>query len=96
VTGRVTQTMGGVESFTAIDPHAGFEKLRLPSRYMVCSDGLTSLFDLGELEGAMRGSAMRLAAVIADEAVQRGCEDDCSMVIIDIDEGFAPGPQSPG
>lgn len=95
VTGRVTQTMGGVSSFTAIEPHVGFEKLRLPSRYLLCSDGLTKLFDLGELEGAMRGPSMRLAAVIAEEAVQRGCDDDCSVIIIDIDEGFAPGPGSP-
>lgn len=95
VTGRVTQTVGGVESYTAIEPHVGFEKLRLPSRYLLCSDGLTKLFDLAELEGAMRGPSMRLAGVIADEALQRGCDDDCSVIIVDIDEGFAPGPEAP-
>lgn len=85
VTGRVTQTMGGLASFAGVEPHTGGEKLRFPARYLLCSDGLTKLFTQGELEDAMSGPAQRLAGAIADEAVERGCPDDCSVVIVDID-----------
>lgn len=92
VTGRVTQTMGGLSSFAGVDPHAGTEKLRFPGRYLLCSDGLTKIFQPRELEDAMAGPALRLAGAIAAEAVERGCPDDCSVVIVDID---GPAPDEP-
>lgn len=90
VTGRVTQTLGGLEHFTGVEPHVGSEKFRFPARYLLCSDGLTKVFEVQELEDVMASPALKLAGIIADETVERGRPDDCSVIIIDID-----GPRLP-
>lgn len=92
VTGRVTQTLGGLESFTAIEPHVGSEMFRFPARYLLCSDGLTKIFEVPELEDAMAAPALRLASSLLEETVERGRPDDCSVIIVDIEgpEGGDP------
>lgn len=82
----VTQTIGGTSSPTVIEPHTGTERINLPARYLVCTDGLTKVIDQAELEDSMGGSAISLAWAMIDEVAEKGNPDDCSVIIVDLDE----------
>src|SRR5262249_4669195 len=48
--GLLTQSLGGSLHPTEISPHVGEEPLETGSRYLLCSDGLTDMLDLPEIE----------------------------------------------
>jgi len=82
--GRITQSLGGMASFAAIEPHVGSEKVQFPARYLVCSDGLTKVVTVPELEMVMDQPALPLAQALAERVIARGTPDDCSVVIVDL------------
>ena len=55
--GIITQSLGGALAFAPVDPHIGVGDLEIPSRWLICSDGLTDMVDAAEMEHCMAGSA---------------------------------------
>lgn len=82
--GRVTQTLGGLNTFCEIDPHVGTEKFRAPARYLVCSDGLAGVLDVADIEAVMGRPAMETVDALLAEVADRGSPDDCSLIILDL------------
>jgi serine/threonine protein phosphatase PrpC len=87
-TGIITQTLGGGFGFMPIAPHIAGEALMLPSRWLICSDGLTDMVEDSGIAGSLAlddESAVRSLFTLAMEA---GGADNISILVVSVG---APG-----
>jgi serine/threonine protein phosphatase PrpC len=49
----ITQSLGGSLTFTPVAPHMSAEDLVVPSRWLLCSDGLTDMVGHEAIEQSM-------------------------------------------
>ena len=84
--GLITQTLGGAPIFFPIAPHIGADDLMLPSRWLLCSDGLTDMVGDGEIERALAASDEDAVRALFAEAMQAGGADNISMVLVSAKE----------
>jgi serine/threonine protein phosphatase PrpC len=80
--GLITQTLGGSRAFLPIAPHIGEHELVLPSRWLVCSDGLTDMLGDAELERAMAASDEDALRAMFAAAMQAGGADNISIMLV--------------
>ncbi len=80
--GIITQTLGGASTLVPITPHVDEEDLVLPSRWLICSDGLTDMLDDGEIECAMAASDEEALRALFTAAMAAGGADNISIVLV--------------
>jgi serine/threonine protein phosphatase PrpC len=87
----VTQTLGGSDRPTTVEPHIFCDVARVGDRYLLCSDGLTDYVDLDVLEGHLAGTDDPVTTVRAmlASALAAGAPDNVSVVLVRV-AGSAP------
>jgi PPM family protein phosphatase len=80
--GLITQTLGGSRGFLPIAPHMGEHKLVLPSRWLICSDGLTDMLGDAEIERTMAASDEDALRALFAAAMQAGGADNISIMLV--------------
>jgi serine/threonine protein phosphatase PrpC len=83
-TGGLTQALGGWHSFAPIAPHIGAEDLAIPSRWLVCSDGLTDMLSDAEIERAMAAGDEEALRALFTQAMAAGGEDNISIIVVSV------------
>ena len=87
--GRITQALGGADSFLEILPHVGAESTRPGRRYLLCSDGLTDALTLEAMERALSSDDRAMVRELLDLALAAGAPDNVSVVLASVRTGPA-------
>ena len=87
--GRITQALGGADSFLEILPHVGSEATRAGRRYLLCSDGLTDMVPLEAIEEALSDNDGDWVETLLENALAAGARDNVSIVVASV------SPRSP-
>jgi serine/threonine protein phosphatase PrpC len=85
--GLITQSLGGALQPQPVRPHVGEEELSVPSRFLLCSDGLTDMLDDGDIADCLRLPDADAVAQLFDRAVRAGGADNVSIVVVSVEEG---------
>jgi PPM family protein phosphatase len=86
--GLLTQMLGGAPFLGPITPHTGGQELMLPSRFLICSDGLTDMVAQAEIEGAMEEASDEDAVrALFAAAIQAGGADNVTVIMVSVREG---------
>jgi serine/threonine protein phosphatase PrpC len=83
-TGVLTQSLGGPRFLDGPIPHVGIVKDIVPSRWLLCSDGLTDMLDLEVMEACMNASDLEASILLIDAANEAGGGDNISAIILTI------------
>jgi serine/threonine protein phosphatase PrpC len=82
--GGLTQSLGGWHSFIPVAPHIGAEDLASPSRWLICSDGLTDMLSDAEIERAMSAGDEEALRALFTQAMAAGGDDNISIIIVSV------------
>ena len=82
--GLITQTLGGAPFFVPIAPHSGGQELTLPSRFLLCSDGLTDMLEESQIETAMANPDEDAVHAMFAAAMQAGGADNISIMVVSV------------
>jgi len=82
--GLITQSLGGSLAFVPIEPHIGVDDLDVPSRWLICSDGLTDMVSVAEIARCMEHNDEEAARKLFEAAMVAGGEDNISIVLATI------------
>jgi PPM family protein phosphatase len=82
--GALTQSLGGSPVFVSIAPHIGAEDLAVPSRWLLCSDGLTDMLGVEEIEQAMAAGDEDAVRQLFTQAMQAGGGDNISIIVVSV------------
>ena len=88
--GILTQSLGGGSAFTPISPHIEAEDLAVPSRWLLCSDGLSDMLDNDEIERAMNADDEETVRALFLQAMDAGGDDNISIIVVSVAAGVAP------
>jgi serine/threonine protein phosphatase PrpC len=81
----VTQTLGGSFNLGTIDAHISSRPSAAPSRYLLCSDGLTDPVDEATIARIVHEhEAGRAAFELWQAAIQAGAPDNVTVAIVEI------------
>jgi serine/threonine protein phosphatase PrpC len=81
----VTQTLGGRFDLGTIEPHISSRPIAAPSRYLVCSDGLTDPVDEATITDIVRDHGGGEAAFkLWQAAIQAGAPDNVTVALVEI------------
>ena len=82
----VTQAIGGRLEFCPIEPHVYPMRISGPSRFLLCTDGLSDMVGIDHLESLMQPgeNPSRTAAVLMDAAMASGGRDNITVIVADI------------
>ena len=80
----ITQSLGGLSSFSPIDPHLIIRPAKPEDRYLLCSDGLTDMLDLDAIEASLTKDARSSVERLVQEALTAGGVDNISVIIVEI------------
>jgi serine/threonine protein phosphatase PrpC len=83
-TGGLTQSLGGWHSFAPVAPHIGGEDLAVPSRWLICSDGLTDMLSDVEIERAMAAGDEEALRALFTQAMAAGGDDNISIIVVSV------------
>lgn len=83
-TGRLTQSLGGSPQFEQVTPHIGEEIPKPGWTYVVCSDGLTDMVPLSQIEKLLTDDPQVGARRLFEAAVSAGATDNVSLIIATI------------
>ena len=89
--GRITQALGGANTFLDIRPHVGSQPIRAGRRYLLCSDGLTDAVPIETMERALTHNDRALARDLLDRALAAGARDNVSIVLASVRAGGRAG-----
>jgi serine/threonine protein phosphatase PrpC len=87
--GVITQSLGGSFAFMPISPHIGAEDLAVPSRWLLCSDGLSDMLDLDEIEHAMAATDEEAVRALFLQAMDAGGDDNISIIVMSVEASVA-------
>jgi PPM family protein phosphatase len=82
--GMITQALGGAQSFMPIAPHIGAENLVVPSRWLLCSDGLTDMLRDDEIARALQADDETAVRQLFTRAMEAGGDDNISIVVASV------------
>jgi len=82
--GALTQALGGAPAFVTIEPHIGVGELAVPSRWLLCSDGLTDMLGIGEIEQAMAAGDEDAVRQLFTQAMHAGGDDNISIIVVSV------------
>jgi serine/threonine protein phosphatase PrpC len=80
--GAITQSLGGTTEFQMPTPHVGMADLPVPSRWLFCTDGLTDMIDLDNMEACLASVDLQAASKLFQSAMQAGGDDNISIIIL--------------
>lgn len=80
----ITQSLGGTKTLQRPNPHIESDELAVPSRWLVCSDGLTDMVDIDAMEECMALPDLEAVSRLVDLAMQAGGEDNVSIIILSV------------
>jgi PPM family protein phosphatase len=84
------QCLGGLVEFSEIEPHVvRFEMSDLSETFLLCSDGLSDMVSLDEMEASISQSHEATIGALFDRAIAAGAKDNVSIMIVEV----APDPQ---
>lgn len=79
------QCLGGLTSFSEIVPHVGkFEMADKPEVFLICSDGLSDMLSLDEIEESMAESHEESIRRLFERVCVAGAKDNVSILIVEI------------
>lgn len=83
---RLTQAIGGRSRLTPIEPHIESVKLNGPQRFLLCTDGLTDMVDIDQMEQIVsrNGNAVGAASDLFRAAMEAGGNDNTTIIVADI------------
>jgi PPM family protein phosphatase len=82
--GTITQALGGSPEPTRLVPHLGAEELTVPSRWLLCSDGLTQMVSDDDIEDAMKVGDEDAVRALFAKAMQAGGADNISIIVVSV------------
>jgi PPM family protein phosphatase len=82
--GVITQSLGGALAFTPVEPHVGVGELGTSGRWLVCSDGLTDMLSVAEIERCMADDDEQAVLGLFEAAMAAGGADNISIVLASI------------
>ena len=80
----VTQALGGMDRFTAILPHIQLHALTTGREYLICTDGLTDVLSLDELEASIGEDVAAVVQSLLNQALERGASDNISFILVKV------------
>ena len=80
----ITQALGGTKTIQPLAPHMGVNDLVAPSRWLLCSDGLTDMVDNDAIEKCMEAADLDAVLQLFNLAMVAGGEDNLSIIIASI------------
>lgn len=80
----ITQSLGGAEAVQPLSPHTGEDDLPAPSRWLLCSDGLTDMVDADTMEKCMAASDLEATSKLFESAMRAGGDDNISIIVASI------------
>ena len=83
-TGMLTQSLGGSFVPTPVAPHIGTDALTVPSRWLLCSDGLTDMLDVDAIARCMAADDEEAARSLFEKAMAAGGHDNFSIIIVSV------------
>jgi len=85
--GLITQSLGGGDPHRPLRPHVHEEALTVPSRFLLCSDGLTDMIEDEEIEDCLALPDSEAVLALFDRAMHAGGTDNVSIVTVRVEEG---------
>ena len=90
----VSASLGGRER-NGFHPHIG-EEPAVPSRWLLCSDGVSDMVDTAQIEAAMAGTDLEAWAGLFAGIMEAGARDNFSIILVTIEvddeQGARNGP----
>jgi serine/threonine protein phosphatase PrpC len=80
----ITQSLGGTKALQRPAPHAGMDNFAVPSRWLLCSDGLTDMVDLDTMEASMAMTDLEAVSKLVASAIGAGGGDNISAIILTV------------
>lgn len=80
----ITQSLGGTKEIQTPTPHVDLFELTVPSRWILCSDGLSDMVDLDTMEDCLSSADLDAASRLLRSALRAGGNDNVSLIIISI------------
>jgi serine/threonine protein phosphatase PrpC len=80
----ITQSLGGALAFTAIEPDIGADDLAVPSRWLVCSDGLTDMVSDADITRCLEDHDEEAARKLFEAAMVAGGVDNISIILASV------------
>ena len=80
-TGRITQALGGANNFIEIIPHLRQINLREGDVFLLCSDGLSDMLNLDEMERALEEDLQQSIHQLFTQAMSAGGLDNISILL---------------
>jgi serine/threonine protein phosphatase PrpC len=92
-TSSLLQCLGGLVEFSEIEPHVvRFEMSKLAETFLLCSDGLSDIVSLDEMEESFSQSHDVTIRALFDLARAAGAKDNVSIMIVEVTPD--PRPQA--
>ncbi len=82
--GMLTRSLGGSLTFGAIEPHVGTQELAVPSRWLLCSDGLTDMLTDAEIAAALALDDEAAGGRLFELAMAAGGHDNFSIILVTV------------
>ena len=102
-TSSLLQCLGGLVEFSEIEPHVvRFEMSELSETFLLCSDGLSDMVSLDEMEESFSQSHDVTIRALFDRARAAGAKDNVSIMIVEVTPDQRPqavraaSPADPG
>ena len=80
----ITQSLGGALAFTAVEPDIGVDDLAVPSRWLVCSDGLTDMAGDADITRCLADHDEEAARKLFEAAMVAGGLDNISLILASV------------
>lgn len=81
---RVTQCLGGSNTFKEIAPHIAIKAAIVENSYIICSDGVTDMLDMAQIEKSLCERMENSAEMVIRNALNAGGSDNLTIIILDI------------
>jgi serine/threonine protein phosphatase PrpC len=81
----ITQCLGGLDNSQEIEPHIVPQPLEIGCLYLLCSDGLTDMVNLYDLETSLSDDLQQTAITLFKKAMFAGGNDNFSIVLVRVE-----------
>lgn len=83
--GIISQALGGAKHYVEISPNVQAMRLSPGTTWLFCSDGLSDMLSLDDLEAAMQFDIEMSVTKLLERALQAGGHDNISIIMLQID-----------
>ena len=90
--GRITQALGGAETYMDIEPHLKELQPALGLILLLCSDGLTDMLSPDQIEASLHDDLAVSVATLQNAALGAGGYDNISIILLRLESEITPAP----